>query len=124
LETVTITPKTSALALLGLVSFAGPILERGWTGRVEGHGGFDLAITVVSISLIFWWYHADKHERDYHAGPLMNIGVIALALLALPIYFIRSRGWKRGLIATAFAAGILAILLGLSELGERIGAAL
>jgi hypothetical protein len=54
----------------------------------------------------------------------MNVGVIALAMLALPIYFIRSRGWKRGLVATFYAAGILAVTLGLNELGERIGAAL
>jgi len=121
---MTLTPKTSALALLGLVSLAGPILEGWWTGRIESMSGFDLAMTVVSISLIFRWYHLDKRERDYQAGPLMNAGVLALALLALPVYFIRSRGWKRGLVATFYAAGILALTLGLNELGERIGAAL
>ena len=121
---MTLTPKSTALALLGLVSLAGPILEGWWTGRVESMSGFDLAMTVVSISLIFWWYHLDKREHDYQAGPLMNVGVIALAMLALPIYFIRSRGWKRGLVATFYAAGILAVTLGLNELGERIGAAL
>ena len=118
------TPKTSALILLGLVSLLGPLLERGSTGRVEPLGSFDLAITLVSIALIFWWYHADKRQRNYAAGPLMNVGVVALSMVALPVYFVRSRGWKRGLVATLFAAGILAITLGLGELGEEIGARL
>jgi len=57
-------------------------------------------------------------------APLRRGVSLALALLALPVYFIRSRGWKRGLVATFYAAGILALTLGLNELGERIGAAL
>ena len=115
------TPKTVALLLLGLVSFAGPILETWWTGRVEPLSNFDLGFTLVAISLIFWWYHVDKRERGYRAGPLMNAGVVALSVVALPVYFIRSRGWKRGLLATLAAAAIFGILLGLDELGERVG---
>jgi protein-S-isoprenylcysteine O-methyltransferase Ste14 len=65
----------------------------------------------------------DKQQRNYQAGPLMNAGVVALTILALPVYFIRSRGWKRGAIATAVAALVLAITFALGELGEQIGAA-
>jgi hypothetical protein len=115
------TPKTVALLLLGLVALVGPILESWWTGRVESLSNFDLGLTLVAISLIFWWYHVDKRERGYQAGPLMNAGVVALSMVALPVYFIRSRGWKRGLLATLVAAAIFGVLLGLGELGERIG---
>jgi len=114
-------PKTRALILLGVVSFVGPLLEILITGKVEDLSKFDLATTIVSIPLIFWWYHVDKREHDYHAGPLMNGGIVALAIVALPIYFVRTRGWRRGAIATAFALGIFAILLGLGELGEWLG---
>ncbi|MFL6566478.1 MAG: hypothetical protein ACJ8G5_16190 [Burkholderiales bacterium] len=114
-------PKTRALILLGVVSFVGPLLEILITGKVEDLSKFDLATTIVSIPLIFWWYHVDKREHGYQAGPLMNGGIVAVAIVALPIYFVRTRGWKRGAIATAFALGIFAILLGLAELGERIG---
>jgi hypothetical protein len=117
------TPKITALVLLAAVSLVGPILEAWITGRIEPLSSFDVALTVVSISLIFWWYHLDKRERDYRAGPLMNAGIVALSMVALPIYFIRSRGWKRGLIATVLAAAVLAVMFGLGELGERIGAA-
>lgn len=119
-----VTPKTSALALLGVVSFVSPLLERWWTGRIEPLSSFDVVTTLASIPLIFFWYHVDKRQRDYQAGPLMNVGIVAVAILALPIYFIRSRGWKRGLISTLLAAGFFVVTLALSELGEQVGALL
>ena len=114
-------PKTIALALLGVVSLVAPFVEMVTTGQVEALSNFDLGLTLVAISLIFWWYHVDKREHDYQAGPLMNGGILAVAVVALPIYFVRTRGWKRGAVATLLALGIFAILLGLSELGEWIG---
>ena len=82
---------------------------------------FDIGATLVSIALIFWWYHLDKRERDYRAGPLMNGGILALAIIAFPVYFVRTRGWKKGLVSTMFAGAVLAVCLGLGELGEWIG---
>jgi hypothetical protein len=114
-------PKTVALALLGVVSLVGPFVEMVTTGQVEALSKFDLATTIVSIPLIFWWYHVDKREHDYQAGPLMNGGIVAVAVVALPIYFVRTRGWKRGAVATLLALGVFAVLLGLSELGEWLG---
>ena len=116
-------PKTAALALLGLVSLGDPLMERWLTGRVDPLGSFELGGTFVSVALIFWWYHADKRERNYEAGPFMNVGVVAASVLALPIYFVRSRGWKRGMLASALAAGVLGITFLLAEVGEWIGAA-
>jgi hypothetical protein len=117
------TPKITALALLGLVSLTAPLIEIWVTGRVEPFSKFELAGTLIGIPLIFWWYHVDKRQNNYQAGRLMNAGVVALSVLALPIYFVRSRGWKRGIIASLVAAAVLAVLFALGELGERIGAA-
>jgi hypothetical protein len=118
---VALRPKTFAQILLGVVSLVGPFIEMVVSGQVEALSRFDLATTIVSIPLIFWWYHVDKREHNYQAGPLMNGGIVAVAVVALPIYFVRTRGWKRGAVATLLALGIFAILLGLSELGEWIG---
>ena len=117
------TPKVTALALLGAVSLLGPILEAWITGRIEPLSKFDVGLTLVSISLIFWWYHVDKREHDYRAGPLMNAGVVALSMVALPIYFIRSRGWKRGSIAILKGVAVFAAITLLGMLGEWIGKA-
>jgi hypothetical protein len=54
----------------------------------------------------------------------MNGGVLALAIVALPVYFIRSRGWRKGAVTTALALAFLGVTLLLSEAGERLGAVL
>ena len=93
--------KIAALIVLAALSFASPALERAITGRVELLSNFGLGETLLSLIVLFWWFHLDKAEHGYRAGKLMNAGVLVLAALALPIYFIRSRGWKRGLAQSA-----------------------
>ena len=114
-------PKTLALVLLAVLSFVSPLAEMLATGGVEMLSTFGLVETAISVVLLFWWYHVDKAERDYAAGRLMNAGVLVLAAIALPVYFVRSRGWKRGGITTALAAAFLLLTLVLGEAGERLG---
>ena len=116
--------KTYALAILAAISLLGPILELVATGRIEPYGNFAMAEVFVSIAPIYWWYHEDKNEVQYIAGPLMNGGVIALAIVVLPIYFIRSRGWKRGSLFILMMAVALAISIALEAAGEAIGTAI
>ena len=113
--------KTAALALMAGLSLVSPMIERVATGRVETFGTFGMVETAVSLVVLFWWYHVDKQERNYRAGPLMNGGVLALAIIALPVYFIRSRGWQKGAIAIGLALAFLGATLVLSELGEKLG---
>ena len=117
-------PKTLALTVLAALSFASPALERAVTGRVELLSTFGLVETAVLLVVLFWWFHLDKAEHGHQAGKLMNAGVLVLAAVALPIYFIRSRGWKRGALTIALAAAFLGATFVLAELGERLGAAL
>ena len=100
------------------------MLEIAVTGRSEPFGTFALAETFVSIAPIYWWYHVDKTQWRFRAGPIQNAGVIALALIALPVYFIRSRGWRRGSLSTALAGVVLALTIGLDWVGEAIGTAI
>ena len=113
--------KRRALLILALLSFVSPFVERIVTGRVEMFSTFGLVETAIGLVVLFWWYHLDKAEHGYRAGPLMNGGVLLVAMVALPVYFIRSRGWKRGAITIGFAAAFLAATLGLAELGEWLG---
>ena len=117
-------PKSIALILLAMLSLVSPLVETLATGRVETFSSFGLAETIASLVVLFWWYHLDKAEQRYSAGKLMNAGMLLVAAVALPIYFIRSRGWKRGSRAIGIAALFAAGTLALGELGERLGAAL
>jgi hypothetical protein len=113
-----------SLAILVVISLAVPLVEVVMTGRSEELGPYALAQNLLSIPPIFWWYHVDKAARGYRAGPLMNAGVVALAVVALPIYFIRSRGWKKGSISILKGIVVVAAITALGAAGEWIGKAL
>ena len=113
--------KRRALIVLALLSFISPLVERIATGRVEMFSAFGLVETAIGLVVLFWWYHLDKAEHGYRAGPLMNGGVLLVAIIALPVYFIRSRGWKRGAVTTGLAALFFGATLALAELGEWLG---
>ena len=115
--------KVYALVILVVLSLLTPLLEVLVTGRIEPFGKFTVAETLLSIALIYWWYYVDKEQMKFHAGPIQNVGIIALAIIALPIYFIRSRGWKCGSISIAMAGGFLVVTYFLGLLGETIGTA-
>jgi hypothetical protein len=117
-------PKAALLLSLAAISFVAPLVEQAATGHVEPFSTYGLAEAAVSLVLLFWWYHLDKAEHAYQAGKLMNAGVLVLAVVALPIYFIRSRGWQRGTRAIAVALLFLGATLLLSEAGEWLGARL
>ncbi len=117
-------PKNLALIALAVISLAMPAVERAMTGRVELLSTYGLVETALSLIALFWWFHLDKAEHDYRAGKLMNAGVLIFAAIALPIYFVRSRGWKRGGIAIAWALLFLCVMFALEEAGEWLGAVL
>jgi hypothetical protein len=116
--------KLYAIAALGVIALVVPLLEVAITGRSEPLGAFWIAQTLLGLSAIYWWYHQDKRERQYQASPLMDVSMVALTVIALPIYFVRSRGWKGGASATGIAVVIFAVMMGLEWLGQAIGAAI
>jgi hypothetical protein len=108
------------LGLLAAVSFFGPFLEVLISGGIEPYGKWEVGETLIALVLIFWWYHVDKAEHAYRAGPLLNGGMLLAVVVAMPVYFIRSRGWKRGAQAIVVAALAFALLYGLGEAGEYL----
>ena len=114
--------KVAALVALGVISFVMPAIERAMTGRVEMLSTYGLVETALSIIALFWWFHLDKAEHNYRAGKLINAGVLVLAAIALPIYFVDSRGWRRGGIAILWAIGFLGVMFVLETGGEWVGA--
>lgn len=59
-----------------------------------------VAYMLLGVFLIFLWYRMDSTQLGYRRSPWLNVGVVALAAVALPYYFFRSRGMRRGAIST------------------------
>lgn len=78
----------------------------------------DIWVIPVFALLIFWWYRLDTAQQGYKRTPWLNVAVIAIAALALPYYFFRSRGFKRGALATLALFGAL-ITSGLLTFGGQ-----
>jgi hypothetical protein len=47
--------------------------------------------------------------------------MLLAAIVALPIYFVRTRGWRRGAHAIALAAAFVLLTFLLGEAGEWLG---
>ena len=68
-----------------------------------------LWVSIISVSvLIFGWVHFDAKERQYQKSKWLNVGVLALALIFVPVYLFRSR--PKGQKLRALAGYVLALL--------------
>src|SRR4051812_8790894 len=83
-----------------------------------------LAELFLNAYATYWWYVADRRERNFRAGTFQNMAVAAFTLVGLPVYFVRSRGWIHGLIATAAALGIFVCVVAFSYAGHAAGRAI
>lgn len=60
----------------------------------------DMWCLPIFALLLFFWYRIDSEQRSYKRSPWLNVCIIGAAIIALPYYFIRSRGLKGGVLAT------------------------
>jgi hypothetical protein len=81
-----------AIALLFILA----VLDGGLSGalanaprNVQMYQFFASTIAVVSLS--FWWVHNDSVARGVRRSPLLNVGIVALAVVFVPVYLFRSR---------------------------------
>ena len=90
--------KLIVLALIMLAGFSDGVAHQ-LTGASEAFGRSDILFSVIATLLVFAWYRFDSDERSYRRTPFLSVAVVALAVLALPYYFFKSRGFARGSVA-------------------------
>ena len=61
----------------------------------------DMWFLPIFAFLLFVWYRLDSEQRAFKRSVGLNVCIIGIAIVALPYYFFRSRGFKRGALATA-----------------------
>ena len=117
--------KHRALLMLAIVSFVLPMGEIVIFKRpLETLNTYMLAEVGLMTYAIYWWYVVDKRERNFRTGAFQNIGVAAFSLVGLPVYFIRSRGWGRGLLAIGAALAVFICIMALMYAGYMAGRAI
>ena len=92
-------PKSAILVAGALLSLAAGAAAQYFYSFAES-SPVDVVLTIVGALLIFAWYRFDSALSGYRRSAGLNVAIVAIALLGLPYYFFRSRGAKRGLIAT------------------------
>lgn len=60
--------------------------------------------TIVGAFLVFLWFRMDTDRLLYRRSPFLSVAVVAVAILAIPYYLFRTRGFVKGV------AGVLAFL--------------
>jgi len=91
--------KTIVLLILAVLAFLTGALGQ-YIAPGQPYPPTEMAFILAGSALVFAWYLIDTQQRSYKRTVWLNIGVVGLALVALPYYFFRSRGAKSGLVAT------------------------
>jgi hypothetical protein len=73
---------------------------------------------LLYAGIFFWWYYLDSDNIKYKRSVLLNIGIVGFSIIALPYYFFKSRGFKKGLIYFGVFIVILAIWIALQLAGN------
>jgi hypothetical protein len=116
---VTNAPKTGyfVVAALALGFVDGVTAMLMFPGQLLPPSSF--AIEVVVLLITFAWYRLDSDSRDYKRSLLSSAMVIGAGIFALPYYFFRTRGLRRGALATLIFLLIATGYGALSYLGQH-----
>jgi hypothetical protein len=66
--------------------------------------------TIAGSLLVYWWYWADSTSRSYRRSQALNVAIIAVGILAVPYYLLRSREKGQRLVAVARLFGFVVLM--------------
>lgn len=109
------------LIFLVLTVFVFGLLNAILNGHFRASQPWHLIEQLSLVTLAYWWYYNDKHKRQFTSNRWLNIGVVALWIIAIPIYLFRSRGAKGGAIAFTFFVLFSVTLVVVWSIGVAVG---
>jgi hypothetical protein len=108
--------QTYLLYALGAVALIGGALGQ-FLEPSQPFGAVVVAESLIGVFFVFLWFRTDAERLGFKRSLFLNIAVVGLALVALPYYFIRSRGLRGGTIAILFFFAALVAWAALKWLG-------
>jgi cell division protein FtsW (lipid II flippase) len=110
-------------ALVGLALTIGASTAAVDARQVEEPPVWTLIYNLGFGALTFAWVHFDSLRRDYRPSLLLRLGVVLLAVVALPWYLIRSRRGAQRWLSLVRLAGFFVVLVGAASFGYGLAAA-
>jgi hypothetical protein len=107
-------PKTGYFVLASLaIGFVDGVIAY-WLFPGQPIAPSTVAIGLVVLFFTFLWYRLDSDSRGFKRTPLLSMAVVGIAFLGVPYYLFRTRGFRRGALATLV---FLLTILGYSAMG-------
>lgn len=78
------------ILLVAVTLVAGVVDARDMALHIQSNGWAVLS-TVLFSFLSFCWYRIDSEARRYRRSRWLNVGIVMLAIVAVPYYIVRSR---------------------------------
>lgn len=100
------------LALLVAVTLVAGVVDAHDMALHVQSNGWAVLSTLMFSFLSFYWYRLDSEARQYRRTRWLSVGVVMLAIVAVPYYLVRSRpaGQKgRALLRLAGFCVLLAV---------------
>ena len=109
-------PRHVLILLVAFTLVAGLVDARQELGHAEAPA-WSLVSTLVFSFLCFYWYRLDSVARGYRPSAWLNVGIVMLAIVAVPYYLARSRPAGARARALLRFGGFALLLAGVAMLG-------
>jgi hypothetical protein len=76
--------------LVAVTAVAGVVDARDMALHIQS-GGWAVLSTLIFSYLSFYWYRLDREAYLYRGSRWLGIGIVMLAIVAVPYYLVRSR---------------------------------
>jgi hypothetical protein len=76
--------------LVAVTAVAGVVDARDMALHIQS-GGWAVLSTLMFSYLSFYWYRLDREAYLYRGSRWLSIGIVMLAIVAVPYYLVRSR---------------------------------
>ena len=105
-----LTTRHVLLVFLGVMALLGFALAYMEVHRIAEPQALQVGSTLLFSLLTFTWFWLDSEARAYKRSPLLNVAIIALTVLAVPYYLLRSRPNGQRLKAVGKCLGFALLL--------------
>ena len=81
-------------------------------GNSEYWNEYSVTSMLICTAAIFLWFLEDAKEIGKKPTIALKIGVVVAAIIAIPYYLLRYKGWRRSVASFAKFAGFTLMLIG------------